>query len=88
MSAPDVWTISITFREDGDCTRADAVLHGAGFELEGWGRAKRNPTDPEMPLIGEEVAAARAIGDLQRHLLERAAHTIESWEGRAVHVRA
>ena len=38
-------------------------------------------------MIGEEVAAARALNDLAHHLLEQAAHTIESWEGRPVHLR-
>jgi Rv2632c-like len=87
MSAPRVWTVSISFREDDDTTRADAFLEGAGFDLEGWGRARRNPVDPDVPMIGEEVAAARALHDLAQHLLERAAHAIESWEGRPVHLR-
>ncbi|MGD9704264.1 MAG: DUF1876 domain-containing protein [Acidimicrobiia bacterium] len=86
MSAPTVWTVTITFREDDESTRADAVIGGAGFDLEGWGRARRNPVDPDVPMIGEEVAAARALTDLAHHLLDRAAHSIESWEGRPVHL--
>ncbi|MGH9132714.1 MAG: DUF1876 domain-containing protein [Ilumatobacteraceae bacterium] len=86
MSAPIVWTVSISFHEDDDTTRADAVIDGAGFELEGWGRARRNPDDPDVPMIGEEVAAARALTDLAHHLLDRAAHSIESWAGRPVRI--
>lgn len=86
MSAPTVWTVSITFNEDEHATRADAVLNGIGFDLEGWGRSRRNPADPDVPMIGEEVAAARALTDLTHHLLDRAAHSIESWEGRPVHL--
>ena len=86
MNAPTIWTVSISFHEDDDTTRADALLEQAGFDLEGSGRARRNPVDPDVPMIGEEVAAARALTDLAHHLLERAAHTIESWEGRPVHL--
>jgi hypothetical protein len=86
MSAPRTWTVTITFREDDDRTRADAILGGADFDLAGWGRARRNPDDPDVPMIGEEVAAARALDDLAHHLLDRAAHAIEQWEGRPVHL--
>ena len=86
MSDAKTWTVTIQFREDEDKTRADVVLEGAGFELRGWGRARRNPVDPDVPVVGEEVAAARALNDLAHHLLERAAHVIESWEGRPVHL--
>jgi hypothetical protein len=81
---PLVWTVEITFNEDGDKTRADAVLIGSGDELQGWGRARRNPIDPDLPAVGEEIAAARALSDLAHHLLEQASHRIESWEGRPV----
>lgn len=81
---PLVWTVEITFNEDDDKTRADAVLIGSGDELQGWGRARRNPVDPDMPAVGEEIAAARALTDLAHHLLDEAGHRIESWEGRPV----
>jgi hypothetical protein len=50
----------------------------------GFGTARRNPVDRNLPAVGEEIAAARALGDLAHHLLERAAHEIESWEGHPV----
>jgi hypothetical protein len=80
------WTVEITFREDEDKTRADAVLTAGVDAFEGWGRSRRNPTDPDVPAVGEEIAAARALSDLAHHLLELAAHRIESWEGRPVHL--
>ena len=82
--APTVWTVEIVFHEDEDKTRADARLTGGPETLQGWGRARRNPEDPDVPAVGEEVAAARALNDLAHHLLEQAAHRIESWEGRPV----
>ena len=84
---PLVWTVEISFNEDEDKTRADAVLIGSGDEVQGWGRARRNPVDPDLPAVGEEIAAARALNDLAHHLLEQAAHRIESWEGRPVELR-
>jgi len=78
------WTVEIVFSEDEDKTRADAVLTGSPDSLQGWGRARRNPIDPDVPAVGEEIAAARALSDLAHHLLDQAAHRIESWEGREV----
>jgi hypothetical protein len=86
MSQPMTWTVTIAFSEDEHKTRADATLTGGPDELSGWGRARRNPADPDLPAIGEEVAAARALSDLAHHLLETAAHRIESWEGHDVHL--
>lgn len=84
--SPLTWTVEIVFTEDEDRTRADAMLTGSVEALQGWGRARRNPSDPDVPAVGEEIAAARALGDLAHHLLERAAHRIESWDGREVHL--
>jgi Rv2632c-like len=80
------WTVEIVFSEDEDKTRADARLTGGTDELQGWGRARRNPEDPDVPAVGEEVAAARALSDLAHHLLDQAAHRIESWEGQPVNL--
>ena len=80
------WTVEITFSEDEDKTRADAILTAGPEVLEGWGRSRRNPDDPDVPAVGEEIAAARALSDLAHHLLERAAHRIESWEGHPIHL--
>jgi hypothetical protein len=88
MSKPLTWTVVISFSEsDEGRTRADAILSGGPDELRGWGRARRNPDDPELPAVGEEVAAARALADLSHHLLDQAAHRIESWEGHPIHLR-
>ena len=84
MSEANVWTVSITFSEEDDRTRADADLQGAAVRLSGYGTSRRNPIDPNLPAIGEGIAAARALGDLSHHLLEHATHEIESWEGHPV----
>ena len=46
MTAPRVWTVTITFREDDETTRADAVLDGAGFDIEGWAGRGATPWTP------------------------------------------
>jgi len=86
MSEPMTWTVTITFSEEENITRADAVLQGAPDQFVGWGRARRNPADPALPTVGEEIAAARALSDLAHHVLDAAAHRIESWEGHDVHL--
>jgi hypothetical protein len=83
-----VWTVEVTFTETDDRTRADARLHEANGEWHGSGRARRNPVDPDIPMIGEELAAARALSDLSHHLLNAAADKIESFEGRPVRLHS
>jgi hypothetical protein len=82
MSEEQEWVVTVTFTTEDRQTRADAALAGGPDELIGVGRAKRNPDDPEVPAIGHEIAAARALADLSHHLVEEAAHRIESWQGR------
>jgi hypothetical protein len=84
MNEPSRWTVSITFSEHDELTRADAVLEGSAARLGGSGTSRRNPIDPDLPAVGEKIAAARALGDLAHQLLDDAAHEIESWEGHPV----
>ncbi|HET9091733.1 MAG TPA: DUF1876 domain-containing protein [Acidimicrobiales bacterium] len=84
MTHEPVWTVEIYFTEDENRTRADARLSTGTREIDGWGRSKRSPTDPDVPSIGEELAAARALSDLAHHLLHEAAEAIEDFEGRPV----
>lgn len=80
------WPMQIVFTETDEATRADIVIDVAGHHYHGWGRARRNPNDPDVPRIGEEVAAARALTRLAQQLLATAAEEIEGFEGHAVSV--
>jgi hypothetical protein len=63
------WSVQIYLTEDGEDTRARAVLttrDNAG--LAGSGHARRNPSDPAVPEIGDELAASRALADLAEKL--------------------
>lgn len=75
-----VWQVNIAFSEDGDRTRADAVLELASGRFHGFGQAKRAPSDPRVPVVGQELAAARALSDLSGHLIHAAAERIETFE--------
>ena len=80
------WHVGVTFTEEGDRTRADAILELASERFHGFGQAKRAPGDPSVPVIGEELAAARALSDLSHQLLQAAADRIEGFEGHSVKV--
>ncbi len=79
-----VWTVEVVFTEDEDRTRADARMHATRRDWHGWGRSRRNPLDPDVPAIGEELAAARALADLSHQLVDAAAHGVETFEGHPV----
>jgi Rv2632c-like len=85
MSDP-AWHIEVAFTETDDRTRADAMLELPDQRFHGWGQAKRAPADPKVPVIGEELAAARALSMLSHELLHAAADRIEQFEGRPVNV--
>ncbi len=80
------WRVDVTFTGDADRTRADAVLNLASQKFHGFGQAKRAPEDPSVPVIGQALAAARALSDLSHQLLEAAVDRIESFEGHPVNV--
>ncbi len=88
MQTEPTWRVNIAFTEEDDRTRADAILEFGGQRFHGWGRAKRNATDPDVPVVGEELAAARALSDLSHQLLHAAAERIEDFEGQPVEIKA
>jgi hypothetical protein len=73
--------VQLSFVEDGDRTRADAILELREERFHGFGQAKRAPEDPNVPLVGEELAAARALSDLAHKLLDAAAERIDHFPG-------
>jgi hypothetical protein len=61
------------------------VLHGdAPSNLKSLGVTHRDPADPDVPEIGEEVAAARALGRLSQLLLGIAAGDLSGVTGHHV----
>lgn len=65
-------TIAVHIEEDDTTTTVHTVLDLMGDHFEAKGRAKRNPTDQSYPVIGEELALARALNGLQTKVMEAA----------------
>jgi hypothetical protein len=78
------WPLHVVFTESADATRADIVMDVGGHHYHAWGRARRNPSDPDIPRIGEEIAAARALNGLALQLLRTAGQDIAGFEGHPV----
>lgn len=70
-------TLSIHLTEDETTTVATAMLDLRGDHFESEGRARRNPDDPSKPVIGEELAIARALRKLESQITEAAEDKIE-----------
>lgn len=83
-----VWSADVVFSETADRTEATATVRTGDAECTGHGVARRNPNDPSVPRMGEELAAARAFADLSHKLLEESAKILEGHIGREVSLTA
>ena len=73
------WHLDISFDEDDTHTHATVRAElGDGETMTALGDAFRNPKDVSQPMIGEEIAAARALIALGTDLLHRAGARIEA----------
>lgn len=78
MSTAKKWSVEIHIDEHESRTRAEARLHtGDKTHLVGIGLARLNPADRDVPEIGDELAASRALSDLAHQLLDAAANDVE-----------
>jgi len=72
------WKVEIFIGERDGKTHAEARLFpSTRATLTGVGDARLNPVDWDVPEIGDELAAARALSDLSHRLLETAVDDIE-----------
>jgi hypothetical protein len=79
MNMTDRWSVDIYLDETEGETHAEARLATRDDGgLRGRGRARCNPADWDVPEIGAELAAARALSDLAHRLLDTAAADIEA----------
>jgi len=76
---PHPWKLTFETREDEDHCEIVVHLDAADRSLSGFGRSRRNPKDPSVPQVGEELAAARALHDLANHLTDDARSIIETF---------
>ncbi|MBB1256434.1 dsRBD fold-containing protein [Streptomyces alkaliterrae] len=72
------WKIRLhLFEDDRGTTTARVVLDTGTTTLTGHGTAHCHPTDTDVPEIGDELAAGRAMDNLARKLLDIAEKDIE-----------
>jgi len=71
------WDVRLELAESTDACEVAAHLDARDRSFLGVGRARRNPVDPALPQVGEELATARALHDLAHHLSQDAWRQIE-----------
>ncbi|MZF86004.1 DUF1876 domain-containing protein [Streptomyces sp. SID5643] len=72
------WKVRLhLFEDDEGATKAHVVLDTGTTELTGQGTAHRHPADTNVPEIGDELAAGRAMRALAQRLLDIAERDIE-----------
>ncbi|MFJ9535978.1 DUF1876 domain-containing protein [Streptomyces sp. NPDC101225] len=76
MTHTTEWKLRLHLFEDEGTTKARVVLDTTATSLTGHGAAYRSPADTDVPEIGDEVAAGRALRDLARQLLDIAERDI------------
>lgn len=74
------WQVEISIVERDGQTSAHATLVGDGPAVQTDGQAHRNPSDSDVPVLGDEIAAARALRRLADTLLGEAAADIGATE--------
>ena len=74
------WNVEIYIGEQDGRTHAEARLLSGETStfLSGEGTARKSPVDSDVPEIGDELAAARALSDLAHRLLGTTAEDIEA----------
>ena len=72
-------TLNLHVVEDDTDTAVHAVLNLRGDHFEAVGKARRKPIDPPLPVIGEELAVARALQEISSQVMEAAHAKIEEF---------
>jgi hypothetical protein len=86
------WQVQLSLVESAGSTTAEAVLvagppeHADVGALRAVGHARKDPQDAEVPVIGDEVAAGRALRRLADALLGQAESDIAAATGQEGHV--
>lgn len=71
------WHVRIFLHEEEGTTTARAVLDTGETTLTGRGVARCNPEDVDVPEIGDELAASRAMAELGRQMMLAADHDLQ-----------
>ncbi|MET9958530.1 DUF1876 domain-containing protein [Streptomyces sp. NPDC006326] len=68
MSHTAEWKVRLQVSEEDRTTKARLELDNGSTKLTGQGTARRNPQDPDVPEIGDELAVARAMENMADQL--------------------
>jgi hypothetical protein len=79
-------TVTVRFDEDDEHCECLATFETTGGIVTGLGRARRHPQDPVVPMIGEELAVARALADLAAQLEQAARDAIVAGDRKDNHL--
>ncbi|MFF8606936.1 DUF1876 domain-containing protein [Streptomyces sp. NPDC015346] len=72
------WKVGLELVEEDGRTKAVAHLDTGTSTLTGRGSARCNPADVDVPVIGDELAAGRAMKDLAAQLMREANREMEA----------
>jgi hypothetical protein len=72
------WNLEISIEENDARTVATATLIAGRRKLQTRGTARRNPVDPRMPRVGEDLAVSRALSELAHNLISDAVSQLET----------
>ncbi|MEU8619526.1 DUF1876 domain-containing protein [Streptomyces sp. NPDC048623] len=72
------WKVGLDLVEEGGRTKAEARLDTGTSTLTGRGSARCNPADVDVPVIGDDLAASRAMKDLAGKLMKEANREMEA----------
>ncbi|AJF63642.1 DUF1876 domain-containing protein [Streptomyces vietnamensis] len=78
MSRTLEWTVGVELTEDSGRTKAEARLDTGTSTITGHGSARCNPADVDVPAIGDELAASRAMKNLADKLMREANREMEA----------
>ncbi|NXY93011.1 DUF1876 domain-containing protein [Streptomyces sp. BR123] len=82
MSHTGEWKTRVYLFEEDRTTKVRVELDTGTTKLTGHGTAHCNPADADVPEIGDELAAARAMEDLSAQLKRLAQGDMEAAETR------
>ncbi|UYQ60353.1 DUF1876 domain-containing protein [Streptomyces peucetius] len=72
------WKVGLFLSEEDGTTKARAVLDTGTTTLTGHGTAHCSPQDVDIPEIGDELAAGRAMHSLARQLMKSADRELDA----------
>ncbi|MET9110317.1 DUF1876 domain-containing protein [Streptomyces zhihengii] len=78
MTTTRQWKVDLVLVEDDGTTRACAKLATDDGTITGYGTAHCSPQDVDVPRIGDELAAARAMRSVARQLMREADSDLEA----------